>query len=112
MTEMRIESNRLSQDLDRLMVLLRALIRLAEMKVGIGALRLNPCSLLEQGNRQRPLSFDRIDHAEIVVGEKLVRMSSKLYLELSRRVAEHGRAILQQVSQADIIMNARMTIIE
>src|SRR2546423_488878 len=82
------------------------------MKVGVGVTRLDARCLLKEADGQVPLPLNHVDDAEVVVGEELVRVCVKLYFELRRGVVETRRAVLQKVSEAEVVVRAREVRVE
>ena len=72
----------------------RALVRLAQMKIGIGIVRLFVSRLLEQCDGLVKLPIHDVKNAEIKIGEILFGIGGHLDLELLHRVGNSGGAVL------------------
>src|SRR5690242_1124862 len=97
---------------DRFLVSAGTLVCLAQVKIRIGIVWLLLRRLLEQRDRRFKLPVHDVEDAEIEVGEILFRIRSQLDLELFCRIGDSSGAVLKQVSQPEIVVNARELRIE
>src|ERR1051326_6848778 len=70
----------LLQNVDRLLVFVRALVSLGKMKIWIGIIRLLLHCLLEQCDRFVPFAINDEENAEIKISEVLVGVRGILYI--------------------------------
>src|SRR5215510_14866184 len=90
----RIESDTFLQDVDCLLMLSSTLVRLAQMEIRVGIIRLLAGRFFQQADGRFPVSLDDVENSEIEVSKVLMGIGGQLNLELLYCVADPRSAVL------------------
>src|SRR5262245_26066588 len=96
----------LSERFNNLVMLLRRLVRLTEIKVRIRVIGLEPAGFFQQTDRLFQASFLQVNDPKIIIGEVIVLVYSQRDLEFFGGVIEPRGSVFKQVSQSQVVMGA------